>query len=98
MQLLEMSRRLAARNCGPRSVIVTLLIVLIFHNLMVQDYKGDILNQLKGQLSEEESFAPKDAKMMELQNEMQRLSADIKQVRLVLNETLVSMGKNPLGN
>ncbi len=77
---------------------MTLLIVLIFHNLMVQDYKGDILNQLKGQLSEEESFAPKDAKMMELQNEMQRLSADIKQVRLVLNETLVSMGKNPLGN
>jgi hypothetical protein len=86
-------------------VIGTLLIVFILHNLLVRDYKGEILHQLKEELSEEEieNFVPirkelplQSERMVELQNEMQRLSAEMKQLRQILNETLVSMGKNPL--
>lgn len=77
--------------------------------MLFQDYRGEIIHKLKEsqQLSEEEieRFVPtpmaekrRKEKMgvAEMQNEIERLSMEMKQVRQVLNETLLSMGKKPL--
>lgn len=88
-------------------VITTFLLLFILHNLLFQDYRGEIISQLKGQLSDEEieRFVPtliseKRRKgklgMAEMQKEIDRLNTEMKQVRQVLNETLLSMGKKPL--
>lgn len=113
--LQQPSRRPAASayasNAGwlKSSVVVTATFMLLFilHNLLFQDYRGEIISQLKDQLSAEdiERFVPTPTAekrrkekegMAEMQQEIERLSAEMKQVRKVLNETLLSMGKEPL--
>lgn len=90
-------------------VLTTFLLIFILHNVLFRDYRGEMIHQLKANqlLSDEEieyyvptTMKEKKAKetsgMAEMQKDINRLSAEMKQVRQVLNETLVSITNMPL--